>query len=216
MDIITDARMPKLPAMHRGRWVTFYGEWGNGVTTVARELAVFLSSQYRVALVHIQPRKGVLISRSPRGNWKRWARRGGTVPHRERFLLVLPAPVKRVGKPQRLVLRAFPRARFLLEEALRAGRLDYVVMDGGFYVGFEPDIFQMMPGRHVAVSSRADKTCDVRTRWQEGQPPGRLATIPEMPALARECEKRGIPMVYASQLLKRVFWELAVNLFAQV
>lgn len=202
--------------MHRGRWATFYGDWANGVTTVAKELAIFLASQYRVALVTIEPRRGMLFSPSPRNNWAAWARRGAAIPHRERFLLLLPAPTRRFGRPQSLVRRAFPRPRNLLDAALRGGRLDYVIVDGGHYAAFEPDIFHLLPGKHVMVSSRADRTCDVRTHWQEWQPPGRLATVPHMPSLAWECRELGIPMVYTSHLLKRVYWEMAVNLFGKV
>lgn len=216
MYVTLDPTMPKLPPLHRGRWATFYGDWANGVTTVAKELAIFLASQYRVALVTIEPRRGTLFSRSPRNSWASWARRGAAIPRRDRFLLLLPAPTRRFGKPQNLVRRAFPRSRNLLDDALRNNRLDFVIVDGGHYVAFETGIFYLLPKKHILVSCRADKTCDVRTHWQEGQPPGRLATIPHMPTLAWECRELGIPMVYTSHLVKRVYWEMAVNIFGKV
>ncbi|MGQ9536804.1 MAG: DUF166 family protein [Actinomycetota bacterium] len=180
------------------------------VTLVAQELALFLSSQYRVALVGLPPRKGVLISRSPKGNWASWVKRGGPLPQRERFLVKLPAPVKRIGSPSRLMRRVFPQVQSFLGAALQEGRLDFVIADGDSYIGANG----ALPGRRVLVSPRPEVAGDVRTRWEEGQPQGKIASIPDMPALIAACKKRKIPLIYAAHRFKRAFWELAVNLFS--
>lgn len=208
-----DTKLPVLPPLQTQRWATLYGESGAGVSTVALELAVFLASQYRVVLLRATPRKGVIFSSSPKNNWFRWAKQGGSLPPQGNFMVILPAPVHRMGSPVKLARTWLPLVKNTLDEALQERRLDFVIVDGGESCGAVWDIVGRFPGL-LEVSTRSVGTPAIRNRWQEEQPPGQYGSIPDLPALAVACAKEDIPMVYASGTMKKAFWELATNLFA--
>lgn len=208
-----DTKLPVLPPLQTQRWATLYGESGSGVSTVALELSVFLASQYRVVLLRAVPRKGVIFSSSPRNNWFHWAKQGGILPTQGNFMVVLPAPVKRVGSPAKLARTCLPTVKNTLDKALQKKRLDFVIVDGGESRGAVWDIIGRFPGT-LLVSTLSRENVAIRNRWLEEQPPGQYGSIPDLPALAAACAKEDIPMVYASGTMKRAFWELATNLFA--